>query len=71
MKLETQIWKMQGQRLYTKGNKREKESRQKQDDMTTLGGIKGRQEPMGHHINRANWRWQSKSNGDPKLDPGA
>jgi hypothetical protein len=62
-KLETRIRQRQGQRLYTKGNKREKESRQKQYDKTTLGRIKGRQGPMGQHINRANWRRQSKSNG--------
>jgi hypothetical protein len=39
------------------------ESRQKQDDMTTLAGIKARQGPMGHHIKRTNWSQKRKRNG--------
>jgi hypothetical protein len=41
----------------TSGNR---ESWKKQDDMTTLGGIKGRKGSMGHHIKRTNWRWQGR-----------
>jgi hypothetical protein len=54
--LGTQVRRGEGQWSHTKGNKWEKESRQKQDDMTTLGGIKGRQGPMGRHIKCTNWR---------------
>jgi hypothetical protein len=63
MKFENMNSQRQGQWSYTKGNKWEKESRQKQYDRTTLGGIKARQGPMGHHIKHANWRWKRKRNG--------
>jgi hypothetical protein len=49
-----------------RGNKRENESRKKQYDMRTLGGIKIWQGLMGHHINCTNWRWKRKSNGKYK-----
>jgi hypothetical protein len=46
-----------------KKNEREMKSRQKQDDRTTLSGIKARQGLMEHHIKHANWIWKSKRNG--------
>jgi hypothetical protein len=46
-----------------KGNKREKESWQKQADRTTQGRVKARQGQMGCHTKRTNWRRQSRRNG--------
>jgi hypothetical protein len=47
MNLETRMWQGQEKRLHTKGNKREKERRQKKHDKMTLREIKERKGQMG------------------------